>query len=80
MEDVVNAVTRIDQAVITAEAVIQQAMYFNLEKSIQVNEQGILQDYAYKAKLTYATLISKGLIGNNHSDVSNRLCKFIMQH
>ena len=61
----VSAVTRIGQAAITAEAVIQQAKYFNPEENVPFNEQGILhvtEDYEKKANLTLKSLI-KGLIG-----------------
>ena len=66
MWSLVNAVTRIGQAVITAEAVIQQAKFLNPEENILVNKQETLhvkEDYEEKAKLTRKTLISKGLIG-----------------
>ena len=62
----VNAVTRIGQAAITAEAVIQQAKFLNPDENIPVNEQGTLhvtEDYEEKVKLTRKTLISKVLIG-----------------
>ena len=66
MEDVANAVIKFGPTILTAEPVAQQAKYYNPEENIQVNGQGILhvtEEYEEKAKLTRATLTSKGLIG-----------------
>ena len=66
MEDVANAVIKFGPTILTAEPVAQQAKYYNPEENIPVNGQGILhvtEEYEEKAKLTRATLTSKGLIG-----------------
>ena len=66
VEDVANAVIKFGPTILTVESVAQQAKYFNQEENIQVNGQGILHitdEYEDKAKLTHATLTSKGLIG-----------------